>query len=398
MEIRKITNKERSTLMDLYRYAYTEWTDQPVKDEELDEIIVEETLGIFDNGQLVSSLRIHDFQQSIRGILKNCGGVAGVATYPEARTKGYVRQLMRAGFKQMHEDGQSVSMLDPFKPSFYEKFGYVTANAPYIVEAPINHLQASNLESSSSEWTYERLRAVEVQEPFLKFIREVGPKQYHGFIIFRTITPAMWKQRVKDSLVVFIRHKGKIQAVCRYRIKGERSSGRWQANLTVIDSLWRTREARNHLFYFLSRHQDQIDNIIIHAPFETKVEHWFKDIRLKVDRKTPWMVRIVDVIKAFEKLPGVGEDIITIEVSDADCPWNHGIFSLTSEKGSLHLAKSSGHPVVNASIEALSSLVYGTQPLEELEFEGKLTITEEWARHTLHRWFPPLPLYNVVYF
>ncbi len=398
MEIRKISKKERTALMDLYRYAYTEWADQPVKDEELDEIIVEEILGLFDNGQLVSSLRIHDFQQSIRGILKNCGGIAGVATYPEARTKGYIRQLMQEGFRQMREQEQAVSMLDPFKQSFYEKFGYVAANAPYIVEAPIKQLQTWNLESKSSDWTYERVRAVDAQEPLLKFIREVGPRQYHGFIIFKTITPGMWKQRVKDSLVVFIRYRGKIQAASRYRIKGDRSSGRWQANLTVIDSLWRTCEARDHLFLFLSRHQDQIDNIIIHAPFETKVEHWFKDAHLKVERKTPWMVRIVDVIRAFEKLPGMGEDVLTLGVTDADCPWNNGVFSLASEKGSLQISKSSGHPVVKASIEALSSLVYGTQSLEELEFEGQLTIAEKWARHALQRWFPPLPLYNVVYF
>ncbi len=47
---------------------------------------------------------------------------------------------------------------------------------------------------------------------------------------------------------------------------------------------------------------------------------------------------------------------------------------------------------------AISSLVYGTLPLEELEFQGEITISESWARHALERWFPPKPLYNVIYF
>ncbi len=398
LEIRKITNKERSTLMDLYRYAYTEWSDQPIKSEELDEIISEETLGFFENGRLISSLRVHDFQQSIRGVLKDCGGVAGVATYPEARTKGYVRQLMQASFKQMREQGQSVSMLDPFKQSFYEKFGFVAANAAYVVQAPIKQLQYWKKENQSTDWTFERVRAVDAKDILLKFIREVGPKQYHGYIIFKSIPAGMWKQRVKDSIVVFVRNEGKIQAVSRYRIKGERIQGSWQNNLTVIDSLWRTREARDQLFSFFARHQDQIHNIIIHAPFETKVDHWFKDVRMKVERKTTWMVRLVDVKKAIDKLPGEGEDIITLELTDSDCPWNNGIFTIQSEKGVLRMTKSSGNPIVKISIEALSSLVYGTQPLEEIEFQEKITISEDWARHTLQRWFPPLPLYNVVYF
>ena len=54
MEIRTITSKERRSLMELYRYAYTKWSDHPVKDEELDEIVVDETLGLFDDGRLLS--------------------------------------------------------------------------------------------------------------------------------------------------------------------------------------------------------------------------------------------------------------------------------------------------------------------------------------------------------
>ncbi len=398
MEIRKITNKERGPLMDLYRYAYTFWTDQPIKDEELDEIVTVETLGLFANGRLVSSLRVHDFQQSIRGVLKDCGGIAGVATYPEARTKGYVRQLMQAGFKQMFEQGQSVSMLDPFKQSFYELFGYVAANAAYLVKAPLKHLQIGIKQTPSTDWNIERVRAVDAKDALVKFIQDVGPKQYHGYTIYKSLTDGMWKQRVKDSLVVFVRHKGKIQAASRYRIKGDRSTGQWQGELTVIDSLWQTREARDQLFHYFTRHQDQIDNIIIHAPFETRVDHWFKDVRLKVERKTTWMVRLVDAKKAIDKLPGEGEDAITLEISDPDCPWNNGIFSIQSEKGKLRLTKSSGHPVVKTSIQALSSLVYGTQLVDELEYQGTISISEDWARHTLQRWFPPLPLYNVLYF
>lgn len=396
MEIRKITEKERRPLMDLYRYAFTEWSDQAVKDEELDEIVVQETLGLFENGRLVSSLRVHDFLQSVRGIVKDCGGVAGIATYPEARHKGYARQLMIAGFQKMHDQGQSVSMLDPFKESFYTQFGYVSANAPYLVQAPLKTLK--HTAPKGSDWTFERVRAVNVMDEVVEFTREVGLTQYHGYITFKTLSNAMWKQRVKDSQVVFVKRKGKIQALSRYRIKGERRGDRWQTTMTVIDSLWRTRDARMALFHFFAQHQDQIDEIIFHAPFETKVEHWFRDVRLKVERKTPWMVRVVDAPKAVEKLTALGEDLLVIQISDPDCSWNNGIFTLQSEKSRLSLTKSSGKPIVKLSISAFSALVFGTLSLEELEYQEEITISEPWARHTLQRWFPELSVYNVVYF
>jgi len=398
MEIRNITNKERRALWDLYRYAFTIMSGSEIQDEELEEISIEETLGVFENGQLLSSLRVHDFQQSIRGVLKDCGGVAGIATYPEARRKGYIRQLMQEGFRIMREQGQSVSMLDPFKQSFYEQFGYVSANAALVVQAPLKHLQSKFKENENREWTFERLRAVDAKDKLLEFIRDVGPSQYHGFTVYKSIPDGMWKQRVKDSFVVFVRHKKKIQAASQYRLRGERIQSKWQTNLTCLNCLWRTHEARDRLFSFFIKHQDQIHDIIIHAPFEVKIDHWFKDVRLKIERKANWMVRLVDVKKAVDKLPADGEDIIALEITDSECPWNNGLFTLQSEKGHLRLTKSSGHSVVKASIQALSSLVYGTQPLDEIEYQGKILISEEWARHTLQRWFPPLPLYNVLYF
>jgi len=208
----------------------------------------------------------------------------------------------------------------------------------------------------------------------------------------------MWKQRVKDSLVVFVKHKGVIQAASRYRIKGERRDGRWVAELTVIDFLWRTRESRIKLFDFFSSHQDQIDDIIIHAPFETRVEHWFEDARISIERKAPWMVRVIDAIKAVEDLPATGEDIVTMEISDPECSWNNGVFTIQSEKNHLHMNKSSDKPVVKMSIKAFSSLVYGTLSVEELVFRREIALTDDWAQHTLQRWFPLLPLYNVLYF
>ena len=350
------------------------------------------------DGRLVSSTRVYAFQQAVRGVVKDCGGVAGVATYPEARLKGYARQLMQAAFQQMHTRGQVVSMLDPFKASYYAKFGYVSAVAPYLVEGPLKELLHSRGGVAGKGWTVERLRAVDAKDEFLAFLRDVGLAQHHGYLVFKEITDELWKIRVRDSLVVLVKRKGKIQAASRYRIKGERVKGRWQATLTAFDVLWRTREARERLFSFFSKHQDQIHHIIIHAPFDTQVEHWFGDTRLKIERKTPWMVRIIDTIKAVENLPAQGADTIILELTDDDCPWNNGVFSLQSKGDRLRLAKSSEQPTVKASIQAFSALVYGTQPVEELVFQGTLTISEDHVRKILQRWFPPHPIYNVLYF
>src|SRR5690606_40607540 len=46
------------------------------------------------------------------------GGVAGVASWPDARRQGGVRRLLQHAFGRMRENGQSLSMLAPFSFAF----------------------------------------------------------------------------------------------------------------------------------------------------------------------------------------------------------------------------------------------------------------------------------------
>ncbi len=398
MEIRKIKEKDQFLLGDLYNYSYTEWTEKGISEEHKAWLIPEETFALFEDGRLVSTLRVHDFLQCIRGVIKKMGGIAGVATFPEARQKGCIRALMEAAFNEMQEKGQSVSMLDPFKESFYAQFGYVKTNASYIIKAPFDKLVSTKENKSDPDWEIERVRATKVREQLFTFIKESVLPQFHGFVVYNTITEGMWNLLAKDSIVAFVKYKGAIQAIARYRIIGEIQNDKRITEMRVIDFFWKTRKARAKLFNYLSKHKEQLHNISISAPFDTSVEHWFTDIDLLVRRRNNWMVRVIDAPKAVNGLPALGEDMIILELSDPLCSWNNGVFLLQSNHNKLKMTKSTGKPTVKASIKAFSSLVYGILPLEELEFQGELKISESWARHALKRWFPPLPLYNVVIF
>ncbi len=65
-------------------------------------------------------------RQNIRGTVLPMAGVAGVATHPLARRRGLVRTLLNQLLEEMRDDGTPVSVLYPFRTSFYARFGYVT--------------------------------------------------------------------------------------------------------------------------------------------------------------------------------------------------------------------------------------------------------------------------------
>lgn len=64
------------------------------------------------------------FQLWLGGAEFQMGGVAGVAVAPEARRAGVARALMTEMFRLMRGRGDVVSLLYPFRHSFYRAYGY----------------------------------------------------------------------------------------------------------------------------------------------------------------------------------------------------------------------------------------------------------------------------------
>ena len=77
------------------------------------------------NGVAMADASAIPMRQNIRGNVYPMAGVAGVATLPLARRSGFARELVTALLARMRDTGHAVSALYPFRPSFYQRFGFV---------------------------------------------------------------------------------------------------------------------------------------------------------------------------------------------------------------------------------------------------------------------------------
>jgi predicted acetyltransferase len=128
MEVRKITKEERTAYHRLSRYAFGEWKDKEIEVDQLGWMNYEHCLVLIEDDKMVSGLINQHLKQSVRGVCKYMSGIGNVATFPEYRNKGYVKELFKATFDDCCRDDLSVSVLQPFKESFYNKYGYVSTN------------------------------------------------------------------------------------------------------------------------------------------------------------------------------------------------------------------------------------------------------------------------------
>ena len=93
--------------------------------EKTDEERLYEHWGCFDeDGNLMACIINNDFRARFDGHIVKMGGIGGVATLPEYRYGGAVKETLRAILKDARANGEVFSSLYPFSHEFYRKAGY----------------------------------------------------------------------------------------------------------------------------------------------------------------------------------------------------------------------------------------------------------------------------------
>jgi predicted acetyltransferase len=395
MEIRKLTKDEMPKVIKLHQYAYGFWTDQEVRDEEHDFMISENIFGVFDKKELLSVLTIMKTKQSIRGVLKWMGGISMVGTYPEARLKGYTRSLMQTAFQTMKDESFSVSMLEPFRETFYARLGYVPAYEKYRLTAPLDGLRVNPDTTLGDNWEFERVSGQDAKDTYMTFIQDFAPSVFHGYAFNPVIPDEEWKRRNKNRHYVFVKKQAKVEALARYQLKGYmhfEESGQ----LIIEEMYWRNLPAQAALFNFFGKHKDQIQTLKMLLPFGANFQHWFEDLKDWIEIKVwhPWMVRVIDVKEALSGLPATEKGELVIKLSDHQCEWNTGTYLLQSDGRHLKIQPTKQATKTKLTIDGLSALVYGTHSLEALEYTQWLKGADKKTHKLLQNWFPQLLLYN----
>lgn len=395
MEIRKLTKEDLTQAVKLHQYAYGFWTDQDVRDEDYNHMIPENIIGLFEEDTLLTVLTIMRTKQSIRGVLKGMGGISMVGTYPEARMKGYVRTIMQSAFLEMKETGLSVSMLEPFRETFYSRLGYVPAYEKFRLKAPFDGLRIPSDDVIGESWVFDRVPSNEAKDTYMAFIQDYAPQTFHGYAFNPEIRDEEWNRRNKNRLFVFIKKAGKVEALARYQIKGYMLFDE-PSELIIEEMYWRSIPAQAALFNYLGKHRDQVQTIRMIIPYGADFQHWFEDLRDWVELKVwhPWMARVVDVKEALNGLPASPDGELIIALSDPQCGWNAGSYLLQAQDGELTASSTKRAPSLESTIRGLSALVYGTHSLEALEYAGWIEGLTNSTRDLLRSWFPPLLLYN----
>ncbi|HEX2911321.1 MAG TPA: GNAT family N-acetyltransferase [Chloroflexia bacterium] len=259
-------------------------------------------------------------------------GVAGVATPPEYRRQGGVKQLFKATLSELREAGTNVSALYPFYFPFYKRFGYEQVSTFKSVEVKIAALQKFKPKAkgtwkkvNSDRWKdFDAIYEKFSRGQFGRFVREEHWWQRPVFQVNegRILKPYLWYDE-----------QGVAQAYLIYSFKSEEDHGR---TMIVRDQAWLTKEARYEILAFMANHDSQAVKVRWLAPASQEVQALLDDPR-EVEEKivAGYMLRILDVPRALEERPWHPEakGAFKLALRDSLLEWNNQAVQVEVEGG-----------------------------------------------------------------
>ena len=291
-------------------------------------------------------------------------GVGGVATLPQYRRRGGIRECMKVFLKDSFKAGHELSYLYPFSTAYYRQFGYELGLEVNEYTRSLAHMPRFEVKG--------HCELVEPDDGHLEDIKKIHKALEAKYNLFIRNREYEWG---------FIKEKSPFKdLVYTYIYKNE--SGEPTGFMTF--ALGAARELHCHRFACLDKEAfmglmnlakgfaSDYPSIKFLLPMDWFILDFFPEWSLgagDVNNQIRGMVRVVDVKKVLLKAKYKGDGTIRIKVSDNIIEENNQIFEVTFKDGkAVSVTEGAGEYDVSMPITDFSRLIVGCLDTEKIDF------------------------------
>jgi len=316
-----------------------------------------------DDGVAVASASAVPMRQNVRGTVFPMAGIAGVATLPQARRRGYASALVTELLGIMRDSGHPVSTLYPFRPSFYERHGY--AGLPQAKTAVFPLSSVAWLRSASLAGDVRWGTIAEQYDAYRGLIERLLAGR-HGFAVLPDARMERFRA-AEDRWLATAWAGDTVAGAVSYRISG------FGGELAAGDLLTASPLGRGLLLQFFGTHAGQVDKVSVVVPPDELPELWGTDFATETsaDVAFPTSLAPMGRVLSVEGLAGMPAGPAQLAVEVVDDPFIAGHYELDGSSGVLDARRATGLvPDATLTVAGLSGLVYGVLDPDELPVRG----------------------------
>ena len=326
---------------------------------------LEQLRGVFVGDEMTAVGRVYPLTATIGGRFVGFGGVASLATAPEARRRGHVARLLQAMLREMRGNGQVLSGLYPFDTAFYRRYGWAVADRTAQFGLPTGYLTTAARPPG---------RVIATGEGDVKRLLELHDAWCSAHNLSLRRDRWWFANRVL--------YRGDAKQPPRYAYRYEAPSGATEgyvvlrfANEPDGAQLVRVRElaattprARAALLKFVGDFDSQATRVELLLPADDPLPAGLERYdELKVhDLFATAMIRVVDVKRLLDGVDlagaAAGDDDsaeTVLEVDDPHASWNRGRFRVAVGAGRSRATRSRKPADAELTIQVVTQLVTG---------------------------------------
>ena len=387
MTIKKLTKENIDQMKDLFHYCFYEpdnwsWDSENYKTY-FSLLNFDNCLGYFIDEELASTYVILDFRFFVRKVLMDMGGIASVTTKPQYRRQGLVKKLAVESLKLMRKNKQYISVLFPFKFSYYRMFGYENcADIPSVVSPPENILLPKD---------FNQLQIKEISHKDTYKIAESMRKEFgnkYNTVLFSS--DKAWRfhhLRKQDKFFAIYQNE---KAVGYFITSLKKCEGPWNIRLNITNHLMATEDARLTMLEYIYKHRDQNKEFKIWFYGDEKVIDYFNDLwsdGMNYQITGGPMFRLIDIKEAL-KLLNFNNAIdfeFTLRITDTMAPWNEEPIKIQIKEGKATITKHSGFEFdLETDIKAFTQLFVGYRSIYDLNRINKVNVNKNLMKNIDH--------------
>ncbi|WP_162921788.1 GNAT family N-acetyltransferase [Listeria costaricensis] len=336
-------------------------------------------LGAFQDERLLAQVLTYPLTASLYGEDFAMGGIVYVASFPENRGGGLIRQLMHASLAEMRQKGQLLSYLRPFSVPFYRKFGYELFTEEVAVELSAAHLPGDKAYTGTLERTGHHDKSFEA----VRQIYDRYQKRKNGMLV----RDAAWWSRLArreftHEAVLYRDQEGHPQGYALYTFEGE--------TMLIYELAALTIEAEKAIWQFVKSHQSMFQTVkAMNVGNIRDLALWLTDpTDLAITETLSFMMRVVDVEPFLARVPFNSlTEPLYLEIREDFAEWNNGCYRIT-EQGVERLDHVPAEKVLQTDIQTFSQMMTGFIRPTKLAYYEKLRGTAE----TIQKWEAALPV------
>lgn len=370
IEYRKVTPEEKLHISRLQGMVFSFSQDEKEIREKIEkgEYKSDDTYGAIDeNGRILAGMEVIPYTMWFDGQKVAMYGIGGVASVPESRRQGNIRNIFRKVFDDIYEKGAVFSHLYPFSHDYYRKFGYEHCGAAkkYIIPTT----PARKLKNNGT--AHEFIKGDNVREKLIEVYETYASR--HNIMISRS--QERWDDVFNislfstDRLYYWKDADSNVKSWVRFKKNG--------GEMQISDIAWSDNEAMLGILQFMGMFEGAADKIAFTSSPEFIAElHWNNLYDIRIETNWIGMNRVVNAKRALElmKKP-CGEGKFTIKVADGFAEWNNNTYEVDYGGGECAV-KISG--TADADIEtselALMQMILGVYELEQIALRDDVRI------------------------